>query len=58
MNRKMDWKKFLLYYVPVAVVLIILGRVFLEMVEKYTIAYYVVLVGWAFFAEQLASREK
>lgn len=58
MDRKMDWKKFLLYYVPVALILIIVGQVWPEIVEKYTIPYYVVLVGWAFFAEQFASRKK
>ena len=58
MDRQMDWKKFLLYYVPVAVILIIVGQVWPEIVEEYTIPYYVVLVGWAFFAEQFASRKK
>ncbi len=56
MNKKMDWKKFLLYYVPVALILIVVGKVFPELVEKYTIPYYIVLVGWAFFAEQFASK--
>ena len=45
MDRKMDWKKFLLYYVPVAVLLIVVGQIWPEIVEKYTIPYYIVLVG-------------
>ena len=56
MDFKMDPKKFRLYYVPVAVLLIILGRVFPEIVREHTVAYYVILVGWAFFAERFASR--
>lgn len=56
MDGKMNPKKFLLYYVPVAIVVLILGRIFPQWVEEHIVIYYVVLLGWAGVADMLASR--
>lgn len=57
MERKMDPKKFLLYYLPVAIILLIVQRVFPQWVDDNLILYYILLLGWAMVSEQLARRE-
>lgn len=54
----MDWKRFLLYYIPMAVIIIIFGKMFPDWVDENYILYYIVLVGCAFIAEQLARIKK
>lgn len=56
MNRKMDPKKFLLYYIPVAVIVLIFGRFNPQWVEDNIVIYYVILLGWAGVADMLATR--
>lgn len=58
MNGEMDWKKFLLYYLPVAAVLLIVGQVCKDWVNDHAILYYILLIGWAVVSEQLARRKK
>lgn len=56
MENKMNPKKFILYYLPVAVILLIVQRVFPSWVEDNIVIYYLILFGWAVVSEQLSRK--